>query len=380
MGAVVTKTFTSSPEHKVRVRPYHFPLQRLGRGYRDGDGLYSMAAPHVEPLDPWLDKVRKMARMCAAEDIVLVASFFEDPGKPETWAALARAFEGAGAGMVELNFSCPHVARTFSGGTDLADAILARVKNEVRVPVGVKIGPALEPLESITSRWEELGLDFVSAHNAPAGLVIDTEQEVPFGVPSTAGYAMGRAFLPYSLGRVFRIRKATSLPVIGTGGVGEPDDLLQYLLCGAALVGVGSGLYFHGPDLMDRLYGGLLQWMERKGYLSIKDFIGKVFPMIREPGDLCAVEKYPHAIPPECPYAPSVDRDSCKKCGRCERSCIYGVLALDRKTGELLVDESRCWSCGFCVGICPEGALRLVDRKDKGRTIWGNRGIAASFK
>jgi len=379
LGGLVTKTFTSNLDHKVRVRPYHFPLRRLGRGYENGDALYSMAAPHVELLDPWLEKVEEMARVCAANGVVLIASFFEEPDRPRMWADHARAFENAGARMIELNFSCPHVARTFARGPEQTDAILGHVKKAVHVPVGIKIGPTLDPLEVFAASWENLGLNFLTAHNAPPGLVIDVEQETPLGVPSTAGYAMGRTFLPYSLARVVRIRRATALPVIGVGGIGEPGDLLQYLLCGTHLAGVGSALYFHGPDLMDRLYGGLVEWMERKGYGCLGDFLGKVFPMVQEPARLASMEKYPHVTPPDCPYVPEVDAEACKKCGRCVRSCIYESLTLERETGDLRVDETRCWSCGFCVGICPEGALRLVDRQKRERTIWENRGIAAPF-
>lgn len=113
VGAIVTKTFTSKPEHKVRVRPYHFPLKHMGRGYKSGDSLYSLAAPHVEPLDPWLRKVQIMAEICQKEAVVLIASFFEEPDAPDMWADRAGEFEKAGASMIELNFSCPHMARTF---------------------------------------------------------------------------------------------------------------------------------------------------------------------------------------------------------------------------------------------------------------------------
>jgi ferredoxin len=191
---------------------------------------------------------------------------------------------------------------------------------------------------------------------------------------------MGRTFLPYSLARVVRIRKTSSIPVIGVGGIGEPQDLIQYLLCGTPLAGVGSALYFHGPTLLDRLHKGLSNWMGEKGYTSVKEFLGRVFPLIRDPMDLVAREKHPHTVPPDCPYAPVVDTDACRQCGRCERACIYGVLRLNRETGALEIDASRCWSCGFCVGICPEGALALVDRTGKAGIVWNNQGTAIPFR
>ena len=114
--------------------------------------------------------------------------------------------------MLELNFSCPHTARVFARNMDLSIEILSQVKSRSNIPVGLKIGPTLEPLETVVANWEAAGTDFFTAHNALGGLFIDVEREVPFGAPSTCGYAMGRTFLPYSLARVVRIH-STSPPI-----------------------------------------------------------------------------------------------------------------------------------------------------------------------
>ncbi|PJB36197.1 MAG: hypothetical protein CO107_08310, partial [Deltaproteobacteria bacterium CG_4_9_14_3_um_filter_51_14] len=115
-----------------------------------------------------------------------------------------------------------------------------------------------EPLEQMLTAWEMEGLDFITAHNAPGGIIIDTEREEPFGAPVIGGYVPGRVFLPYSLARVVRIRKASSIPVVGVGGIYGYSDALQYLLCGCPLVGVGSALYFKGPEVLDQICDGLL--------------------------------------------------------------------------------------------------------------------------
>ncbi len=371
VAGIVTKTFTSRPEHKIRVRPYQFPLKH--------DRLYSLAAPHVEDLGPWLSKVQQMAGICKRGSVKLIASFFEDPDDLPLWVDRARAFEQAGASMLELNFSCPHVAKLFSQGPEGSGEIISGVKERVSIPVGVKICPTLEPLEPAICLWEEAGLDFITAHNAPSGLVIDVEREVPYGAPSFCGYAMGRAFLPYSLARVVRIQRAAQIPVIGVGGIGDPSDVLQYLLCGTPLAGVGSALYFHGPDLVERIHEGVCAWMEKKGYGSVSQFLGKALPLIRDPGALAREEPYPFVMPPHCPYVPIIREDRCTLCGLCEKTCIYGVFHREEEGSPMLVEGDRCWSCGFCVGVCPKGAIELRDRRDRERVIWNNQGMAASF-
>ncbi len=378
LGGLVTKTFTSNPAHKVRVRPYQFPLNLLGKAFREGKALYSLAAPHVEGLDAWTGRVSRMAELCRASSVVLVASFFEEPGGLELWAETAGRLEEAGAAMLELNFSCPHVSRTFEQGFGAAVRILERVCKGAGVPVGVKIGPTVEPLEPAVAALEGAGAAFVTAHNAPGGLVVDVEREVPFGAPAVCGYAPGRAFLPMSLARVVRIRRASSLPVIGVGGISNHRDALQYLLVGCPLVGVGSALYFEGAALMERIHRGLRQWMEEKGYQTPEEFIGRVFPLIETASDLGAREAHPYSMPPDSPYIPVADLPACTGCGTCVRGCIYGALRVG-EGGGVEVDGDRCWSCGFCVGVCPEGALSLRDRLDPDRLVWANRGTAGSF-
>lgn len=379
VGALVTKTFTSNPAHKVRVRPYQFPLHVFGKGFREGKALYSLAAPHVEGLDAWSNKVTRMADLCRGTGVVLMASFFEEPDAVDLWARTARRLAEAGATMLELNFSCPHVSRTFTRGFEAALRILEGVQKAAGVPVGVKIGPTLEPLESAATALEDAGAAFLTAHNAPGGIVVDVEREEPFGAPAVGGYAPGRAFLPMSLARVVRIRQAsTTLPVVGVGGVSNHRDALQYLLMGCPLVGVGSALYFDGPALMERMHRGLRQWMEEKGYATPGEFIGRVFPRIEKAADLGAREPYPYTLPPDGPYLPVADASACTGCGTCVRGCLYGALDI-AEAGCAEVDSNRCWSCGFCVGVCPEGALSLLDRMDPDRVVWNNRGTAKSF-
>jgi ferredoxin len=245
--------------------------------------------------------------------------------------------------------------------------------------VGLKLSPTLEPLETFVATCEDAGLDFITAHNAPGGIVIDVENEVPFGAPSIGGYVMGRSFLPYSLGRVVRIRKASNIPVIGVGGIYEAQDALQYILCGCPLVGIGSAMYFKGPQILERLNIDIDNWMRKKRYRSIDEFQGKAFKQIKDPPHLKAAEKYPHTIPPECPYVPVIDEQTCIYCAECATTCIYEVFEVDKGKKQVRIDEEKCWSCGFCVGICPTGAIELRDRHDKKRVIWNNHGLAVPF-
>jgi dihydroorotate dehydrogenase (fumarate)/dihydropyrimidine dehydrogenase (NAD+) subunit PreA len=379
IGGIVTKTYTSPPAFRIRVRPYQFPLNKFGKAYSKGGCLYSLAAPHPEDSEVVKKHVSKMASLCKQSDLKLIASFFEDPADIPLWVSQAKSFEALGADMLELNFSSPSAAKVFAQSFESAGHIISEVKKNTSIPVGLKLSPTLEPLETFVTTCEKAGLDFITAHNAPGGIVIDVENEVPFGAPAIGGYVMGRSFLPYSLGRVVRIRKTSNIPVIGVGGIYEARDALQYLLCGCPMVGIGSAMYFKGTQILDNLYTGISNWMDQKGYNSIEKFQGKAFNKIIEPPRLKSNEKYPYTIPPECPYVPVIDKKSCIFCGECETTCIYNVFKVDKNNKRVSINRDKCWSCGFCVGICPSGAIELRDRNNKDNVIWNNQGLAMPF-
>ena len=380
IGGIVTKTYTSPAAFKIRVRPYQFPLNKFGQAYSKGGCLYSLAAPHPEDSEVVKKHVSEMALLCKQSELNLIASFFEDPADIPLWISQAKSFEALGADMLELNFSSPSAAKVFAQNFESASHIISEVKQNTAIPVGLKLSPTLEPLEAFVATCEDAGLDFITAHNAPGGIVIDVENEVPFGAPSIGGYVMGRSFLPYSLGRVVRIRKASNVPVIGVGGIYEAQDALQYILCGCPMVGIGSAMYFKGPQILDNLYKDIANWMAQKGYNSIEEFQGKAFNLIKDPPDLKSKEKYPYTIPPECPYVPVVDENTCILCGECQTTCIYNVFKVDKGKKQVSIDADRCWSCGFCVGICPTAAIELRDRINPKRVIWNNQGLAEPHK
>jgi dihydroorotate dehydrogenase (NAD+) catalytic subunit len=379
IGAIVTKTYTSPAAFRIRVRPYQFPLNKFGNAYSNGGSLFSLAAPHPEDSDAVKKHVSQMADLCKSSDVRLIASFFEDPADVPLWNNQAKSFEALGADMLELNFSSPSAAAVFARSFDSASHIISEVKKNTSIPVGLKLSPTLEPLETFVATCEDAGLDFITAHNAPGGIVIDVDNEVPFGAPSMGGYVMGRSFLPYSLGRVVRIIKASNVPVIGVGGIYEAHDALQYLLGGCPLVGIGAALYFKGPRILDAMYADIANWMVKKGYGSIEEFQGNAFQQIKDPPELKSEEKFPYTIPPQCPYIPQIDQDSCVLCGECETCCIYNVFNVDQSKKQITIDEDRCWSCGFCVGICPSEAISLRDRNNRDRVIWNNQGLAMPF-
>ncbi len=381
VGGIVTKTFTSPPDYRIRLRPYQFPLAPFHAAFKGSGSFYSLAAPHVEDMDVVMEKnIPEMAQVCKAKGIPLIVSFYEKPGEIGSWQRVAKGMERAGAGMLELNFSSPTMKGELERDLTTSFRIIESVGRSSHIPFGVKISPMMEPLVDAVKGWAERDISFVTAHNAPSGIYVDVEEEVPFGAPAMGGYLIGRPFLPLSLGRVVQILKAVDTPVFGVGGIFAWDDALQYLLCGCSLIEVGTAAYVEGMGVFKKIERGIRSWMERKGYASISDFRGKVLSKIVASAELKKREKSPHALPPATPYVPKIDQKKCTVCGACWKSCFYQVYRLDKKEKIVRIDSDRCWSCGFCVGICPENAIVLVDRETGSEVIWKGRGLARPFE
>jgi dihydroorotate dehydrogenase subfamily 1 len=377
VGGVVTKTFTTAPEFRIRLRPYQFPLAHFDPAFKKSGSFFSLSSPHVQEMDLVMEKnIPEIAQVCKENKIPLVVSFYEKPHDLTSWKRVAKGFEKAGAQMLELNFSSPTMKGDLEKSLNSSFKIIEAVAKSSHIPFGIKISPMMEPLTDAVKAWKERGISFITAHNAPVGIFVDVEAEVPYGAPAIGGYLIGRPFLPVSLARVVQILKAIEIPVVGVGGIFTGNDALQYLLCGSSLVQVGTAAYVEGIGVFKKIHQEIVSWMERKKYSCVPEFRGKVLREIVSSAELKMKERFPYALPPEAPYRPKIDHKRCTICQACCRSCFYEVFSLEK--GKIGVEKDRCWSCGFCVGVCPEKAITLVD-KQTGKIIWKGKGFALPF-
>jgi len=77
----------------------------------------------------------------------------------------------------------------------------------------------------------------------------------------------------------WRARQATSLPIIGIGGIRSGDDALQYILAGATLVQVGTAL-FVDPQVAIEVHQGIDSYCDRN-QVTLRQMVGA----LELPGD-----------------------------------------------------------------------------------------------
>lgn len=64
------------------------------------------------------------------------------------------------------------------------------------------------------------------------------------------------------------------LPIVGCGGISDPEDAYEKIRAGASLVQLYSALVFHGPGVVKDINTGLLQFMRRDGFSRIGEAVG----------------------------------------------------------------------------------------------------------
>jgi dihydroorotate dehydrogenase (NAD+) catalytic subunit len=183
--------------------------------------------------------------------------------------------EAEGVHALEVNISCPNVARggiDFGVNPDLASEVTKGVKNATDLPVIVKLTPNVTDITEIAKSVEDAGADAVSLINTLTGLSIDIEKRVPHLKNITGGLS-GPAIKPVALRMVWEVVKAVSVPVIGVGGIMKAGDALEFLIAGARAVQVGTANFIN-PRSTVEIIEGIAAYMEHKGIDDIDDLIG----------------------------------------------------------------------------------------------------------
>jgi dihydroorotate dehydrogenase (NAD+) catalytic subunit len=100
---------------------------------------------------------------------------------------------------------------------------------------------------------------------------------------NTTGGLSGGALMPVNLALVWKVAGHVSIPVVGSGGISDTGDALEFLAAGAAAVQVGTAL-FANPEAPAEIAEGLKIYMEENGLASTDELVG----MAREERRICA--------------------------------------------------------------------------------------------
>jgi dihydroorotate dehydrogenase (NAD+) catalytic subunit len=260
LGGIIPKTVT----RQLRAgnpppRTVETPSGMLNAIGLDNDGIEHFIAHHLPYLRTLPTAIiANIAGKNEAEFIEMAALIGREPGL----AAL------------ELNLSCPNV----SGGIDFATdpAVTGRVVRGVRaacpLPVIAKLTPNVTEIVPVARAAADAGADAVSLVNTFVGMAVDWRRRRPV-LGNVTGGLSGPAIKPLALRLVWQVARHVPVPVIGIGGIGTIDDVMEFLLAGASAVQVGTA-NFYDPTVAPRLVGQLPAALGELKAGSVREVVG----------------------------------------------------------------------------------------------------------
>ena len=178
--------------------------------------------------------------------------------------------------FIELNISCPNVKNggmAFGSSCESAEAATKAVKKVLtKKPLIVKLSPNVTDIASIAKAVENAGADSISLVNTFLAMKIDIKTRKPL-LGNTFGGLSGGAIKPIAVRMVYQVYKAVKVPIIGMGGICSCEDALEFIMAGASLVSIGSGI-FSNPILPIEVINGIDDYIKINNIEGIKDLIG----------------------------------------------------------------------------------------------------------
>ncbi len=162
--------------------------------------------------------------------------------KLEDYVAIASRINDSNADMVELNISCPNVRSggiAFGVQPDSVRRVTEAVKKVCVKPVITKLTPNVSCIADNAKAAEDGGADAISLINTITGMAVDYKRRRPILANNTGGLS-GPCVKPIALRMVWECYNAVKLPIIGLGGITSYTDVLEFMICGARAVQVGT--------------------------------------------------------------------------------------------------------------------------------------------
>ena len=173
------------------------------------------------------EKTLKMLDSAPAEKPLSIQIFGSDPA---IMARAAKIVESAGADILDINFGCSvkKVVKTGAGVAlmrtpDRAAAVLSAVRKTIDIPLTIKI----------RTGWEKSGTQAFEI----AAIAQDSGVNAIAIHPRTASQGF-RGKADWAL--IAALKKRLSIPVIGNGDIGQPEDAVRMLAetgCDAVMIG-----------------------------------------------------------------------------------------------------------------------------------------------
>jgi len=269
LGAIVTKTITIDPKSGNQPpRIIETPVGMLNSIGLENDGVEGF----IEKKMPYLRKL----------GIPVIVSMGGE--KIGDFAKLAKRLDRAsGIAGLEINISCPNLRDhrrksekevLFSQDKRLTYKTVKSVRRATALTIITKLTPNVTDIAEIARAAQDGGSDALSLVNTYMGMAIDISTRRPL-LGNIAGGLSGPAIKPLALKAVWDVYNSVDIPIIGMGGIVDVNDVLEFLICGAAAVALGTANFVY-PNKSIEIINGLKYYIKSNGLKSLKPLIGSL--------------------------------------------------------------------------------------------------------
>lgn len=178
---------------------------------------------------------------------------------------------------IELNISCPNVkdgGMAFGTTCAGAESVVRAVRERYSKTLIVKLSPNVTNISEIARAVEAAGADAVSLINTLMGMAVDIEKRRKLLSIGTGGLS-GPCIKPVALRMVYQVAKVVQIPVVGLGGIMTAEDAIEFLMCGARAIEIGTA-NFIDPAVTIKVRDGINEWLDRHGIVDVNDIVGAI--------------------------------------------------------------------------------------------------------
>ncbi|NLF14259.1 MAG: dihydroorotate dehydrogenase-like protein [Anaerolineaceae bacterium] len=264
---VLHSLFEEQIETEAEALAYY--LERGTESFYEALTYFPPMEDYRREPDEYLEHIRQARK---AVDIPIIASL--NGVTPGGWVSYARHFQEAGADAVELNvYWIPTDFGLMSYDVeDMYVKILRRVKDQVSIPVAMKLSPYFSALPHIASMLDAEGADGLALFNRFYQPDLDIEAlEVR---PNLVLSRSSEMRLPLRWIAILYGHVDASLAL--TTGIHTPEDALKAIMAGADVAHVCSLLLREGIGRISDLINGMTLWMEEHEYESLAQMKGSL--------------------------------------------------------------------------------------------------------
>ena len=196
----------------------------------------------------------------------------------EEYGEIAKHFDDTDIDAIEINISCPNIKEggvAFGNDPEMSFRVVEICRKNTTKPIITKLSPNQTDISNNAARCIDAGSDGLAVINTVTGMAVDIKTRKPV-IGNNRGGLSGPSIKPIALLKVHQVYQVSTkhtVPIIGQGGITSANDALEFIIAGAATVGVGTAL-FYDPLVCEKINTGISDYLSDQKLSDVGSLVG----------------------------------------------------------------------------------------------------------